>query len=135
MLKHYYGSKHTMIHPCRTWLLERAYYQYRHTRQQQILIALPTIVFGAGKALIHVRAHAHMYGNMRRQWRGFFHRWKEIQGKEQTLAFALQDNGGIIFRAEYESRPAIDGQAGTILRIYREHQMSADNTFLKNQLG
>lgn len=40
------------------------------------------------------------------------------------------DSGAIIFRAENENRPAIDGQAGTILRCYREHQMSADNRFL-----
>lgn len=42
-----------------------------------------------------------------------------------------EDSGAIIFRAENESRPAIDGQAGTILRFYREHQMSADNSFLQ----
>lgn len=42
-----------------------------------------------------------------------------------------QDTGAIIFRAENESRPAIDGQAGTVLRFYREHQMSSDDTFLK----
>lgn len=42
-----------------------------------------------------------------------------------------EDSGAIIFRAENESRPAIDGQAGTVLRFYREHQMSADNTFLQ----
>ena len=47
------------------------------------------------------------------------------------LGIALKDDGGIIFRAEYESRPAIDGQAGTILRIYREHTMSTDDAFLK----
>lgn len=47
------------------------------------------------------------------------------------LDIAQQENGGIIFRAEYESRPAIDGQAGTILRIYREHRMSADDSFLR----
>lgn len=41
------------------------------------------------------------------------------------------DSGAIIFRAENESRPAIDGQAGTVLRFYREHQMSANNDFLK----
>lgn len=41
------------------------------------------------------------------------------------------DSGAIIFRAENESRPAIDGQAGTILRFYREHQMSANAEFLK----
>lgn len=43
-----------------------------------------------------------------------------------------EDTGAILFRGEDETRPAIDGQAGTILRFYREHQMSADNTFLKN---
>lgn len=42
----------------------------------------------------------------------------------------VKDTGAIIFRAENESRPAIDGQAGTILRFYREHQMSSDTTFL-----
>lgn len=52
--------------------------------------------------------------------------------RERTdLGIALEENGGIIFRAEYESRPAIDGQAGTILRIYREHRMSANDSFLR----
>lgn len=41
-----------------------------------------------------------------------------------------EDSGAMLFRGEDETRPAIDGQAGTILRFYREHQMSADNTFL-----
>ncbi|GHT38933.1 hypothetical protein AGMMS49965_03650 [Bacteroidia bacterium] len=51
--------------------------------------------------------------------------------RERTdLGIALREDGGIIFRAEMESRPAIDGQAGTILRCYREHQMSIDNAFL-----
>ncbi|KAA6324142.1 hypothetical protein EZS27_026494 [termite gut metagenome] len=51
--------------------------------------------------------------------------------RERTdLGIALQPDGGIIFRAESESRPAIDGQAGSVLRCYREHQMSADNAFL-----
>jgi len=47
------------------------------------------------------------------------------------LGVGMQPNGGIIFRAEFEDHPAIDGQAGTILRIYREHQMSVDHTFLQ----
>lgn len=46
------------------------------------------------------------------------------------LGISLMENGGIWFRGEYDKRPAIDGQAGTVLRIYREHQMSADNRFL-----
>ncbi|MFV8346175.1 GH116 family glycosyl-hydrolase [Flavobacterium sp. ZB4P13] len=44
----------------------------------------------------------------------------------------VEENGMIWFRAEAAKSPAIDGQAGTILRIYREHQMSGDDTFLKN---
>jgi uncharacterized protein (DUF608 family) len=52
--------------------------------------------------------------------------------RERTdLGIALREDGGIIFRAEIESRPAIDGQAGSILRCYREHQMSADDAFLR----
>ncbi len=52
--------------------------------------------------------------------------------RERTdLNIAMQENGGIIFRAEMETRPAIDGQAGSVLRCYREHQMSADDAFLK----
>lgn len=57
----------------------------------------------------------------------------ERDARQRTdLGIALQQDGGIIFRAEYESRPAIDGQAGTLLRIYREHQMSVDDHFLKS---
>ncbi|WP_217700059.1 GH116 family glycosyl hydrolase [Sphingobacterium sp. CZ-UAM] len=41
------------------------------------------------------------------------------------------ETGAIIFRAEYEKRPAIDGQAGVILRFYRDHQTSKDSTFLQ----
>jgi hypothetical protein len=37
----------------------------------------------------------------------------------------------IWYRAEAAKSAAIDGQAGTILRIYREHQMSSDDEFLK----
>ncbi len=48
------------------------------------------------------------------------------------LGLALLADGGISFRAESENRAAIDGQAGTILRFYREHQMSADNAFLQS---
>ncbi len=48
------------------------------------------------------------------------------------LGIALKQDGGISFRGEFDKHPAIDGQAGTVLRIYREHKMSADDTFLKN---
>jgi non-lysosomal glucosylceramidase len=41
------------------------------------------------------------------------------------------DSGAMDYRAEADRRVAVDGQAGTILRAYREHQMSADAAFLK----
>ena len=47
------------------------------------------------------------------------------------LGVAFHDDGHIGFRGEYDEQPAVDGQAGRILGIYREHQMSADNSFLK----
>jgi non-lysosomal glucosylceramidase len=46
------------------------------------------------------------------------------------LGLSLQADGMIWYRGEVVKTAAIDGQAGTILRIYREHQMSADNQFL-----
>ena len=46
------------------------------------------------------------------------------------LAFA-EDTGMIWYRGEAAKQPAIDGQAGTVLRIYREHQMSANDQFLR----
>lgn len=52
--------------------------------------------------------------------------------REQTdFGLALQPDGAIHFRAENNNIPAIDAQAGTILRALREHQMSADGAFLK----
>jgi uncharacterized protein (DUF608 family) len=48
------------------------------------------------------------------------------------LAFNQAD-GEIGFRAEYDRRAAMDGQAGSILRMYREHQMSTDPIFLREQ--
>ena len=47
------------------------------------------------------------------------------------FGLALQPDGAIFFRAEFNNIPAVDGQAGTILRALREHQMSADAEFLK----
>ncbi len=72
----------------------------------------------------HVWQYAHAMGRI-------FPSLEKDTRQRTDLGIAMQDDGGIIFRAEYESRPAIDGQAGTILRIYREHQMNADHSFLK----
>jgi non-lysosomal glucosylceramidase len=42
-----------------------------------------------------------------------------------------EPTGRIRFRAENNNRDAADGQAGVILRTCREHQMSADDSFLR----
>lgn len=48
------------------------------------------------------------------------------------FGLALDPNTGVIrFRGEFGSTFAVDGQCGTILRAYREHQMSPDDAFLK----
>jgi hypothetical protein len=47
------------------------------------------------------------------------------------FGLALQADGAIHFRGEFNKIPAVDGQAGTVLRALREHQMSADAEFLK----
>jgi non-lysosomal glucosylceramidase len=44
---------------------------------------------------------------------------------------ALQKDGAIFFRGEFNNIPAIDAQAGTILRALREHQMCTDSAWLK----
>lgn len=47
------------------------------------------------------------------------------------FGLAQQPDGAIHFRGEHNNFPAVDGQAGTILRALREHQMSADATWLR----
>lgn len=41
------------------------------------------------------------------------------------------ETGMIFFRAEHNRHWAVDGQAGCILRVYREHLMSTDDSFLR----
>ena len=43
--------------------------------------------------------------------------------------------GRIRFRGEHNDHWAVDGQAGVILRTYREHQMSPDGEFLRRDLA
>lgn len=60
------------------------------------------------------------------------------QLRQQTdLGLSFRDDGAIAYRGEfsnmghhYGTQHAIDGHAGTVMRIYREHTMSSDNSFL-----
>ena len=49
----------------------------------------------------------------------------------QDLAAALHHDGRMGFRGVRNAGYAADGQAGSLLMCYREHQMSADDSFLK----
>ncbi len=52
--------------------------------------------------------------------------------RERTdYGISLQEDGAIHFRGELNNKDAIDGQAGVILRTYREHQVSPDDDFLR----
>lgn len=49
----------------------------------------------------------------------------------QDLGAALHEDGLVGFRGERNGAYAADGQAGTVLKCYREHLMSADDAFLR----
>jgi non-lysosomal glucosylceramidase len=55
---------------------------------------------------------------------------REMQDFEPTAGFN-EATGAIAFRGEGWGMWAADGQAGTVLKAYREHQVSADEAFLK----
>ena len=57
----------------------------------------------------------------------------ERMTREQVdFGLALQPDGAIHFRGEFNDFPAIDAQAGSVLRALREHQMAPDSSFLKH---
>ena len=52
--------------------------------------------------------------------------------RERTdFALAQMPDGAIHFRGEFCKIPAVDAQSGYVLRALREHQMSADDKFLR----
>ena len=50
---------------------------------------------------------------------------------DYKLGVGFHENGVIDHRGNFNYGPAVDGQAGTILRTLRDHQMSPDDAFLK----
>ncbi len=72
----------------------------------------------------HVYHYAHAAGRL-------FPDLERDTRERVDFGLALQPDGAIRFRAECNTIPAIDSQAGTILRALREHQMSTDDAFLK----
>lgn len=72
----------------------------------------------------HVYSYAHAIARL-------FPELERITREKVDFGLAQQPNGSIYFRGEFNNFPAVDGQAGTILRALREHQMSSDGEFLK----
>ncbi|HEX2973213.1 MAG TPA: GH116 family glycosyl hydrolase [Tepidisphaeraceae bacterium] len=73
----------------------------------------------------HVWHYAHAVGRL-------FPQLERSLREMVDLSIAMDPKSGAIrFRAEHNDFPAADGQAGVVLRSYREHQMSADDAFLK----
>jgi hypothetical protein len=72
----------------------------------------------------HVWQYAHAVARL-------FPDLERITREKVDFGLALQPDGAIHFRGEFNDIPAIDSQAGTILRALREHQHSADAAFLK----
>ena len=72
----------------------------------------------------HVWQYAHAMGRI-------FPAVEKDTREKIDLGVSLQPDGMIWYRGEHGQSAAIDGQAGTILRIYREHQMSANYLFLQ----
>ena len=72
----------------------------------------------------HVWQYAHAVARL-------FPDLERLTREKVDFGLALQADGAIHFRGEFINFPAIDAQAGTVLRALREHQASADEAFLK----
>lgn len=63
----------------------------------------------------------------------------ERSARKNEYTYSIQENGGMAFRLQLplgekpgNHRPAVDGQYGTILRVYREFLISGDLNWLKS---
>jgi uncharacterized protein (DUF608 family) len=71
----------------------------------------------------HVYQYAHATARL-------FPELERITREKIDFGSSLQPDGAIHFRGEFNDFPAIDAQAGTVLRALREHQMAPDSGFL-----
>jgi uncharacterized protein (DUF608 family) len=72
----------------------------------------------------HVYSYAHAIARL-------FPELERVTRERVDFGLAQQPDGAIYFRGEFNDFPAVDSQAGTILRALREHQMSPNAEFLK----
>ena len=72
----------------------------------------------------HVWQYAHAMARL-------FPDLERVTREKVDFGLALQPDGAIHFRGEFNDFPAIDAQAGAVLRALREHQMAPDSSFLR----
>ena len=107
-------------------------HQYLDAGHDPPAIGSPTAASTAGKGWAAARARAPTSGIMPRPWPGSFPRSSATLRERVDFGLAFNPaTGAIGFRAEFDGSVAVDGQSGTILRAYREHQMSPDSAFLQ----
>ena len=73
-----------------------------------------------GHVYLYAQAAARLFPDLERDVR-----------ERVDFGLAQQPDGAIHFRGEFNNFPAVDAQAGYVLRALREHQMSADDQFLR----
>ena len=84
----------------------------------------------AGRASAVAMARARTSGIMPMPWRDCSPNWNAICGSGPTSARRRTSAQGMIQHRGESCGLAVDGQAGCILRAYREHQMSRDGAML-----
>jgi uncharacterized protein (DUF608 family) len=73
-----------------------------------------------GHVYLYAQAAARLFPDLERDVR-----------ERVDFGLAQQADGSIHFRGEFNKIPAVDAQAGYVLRALREHQMSVDQDFLR----
>ena len=87
--------------------------------------------FTAGRESAAAKAPAPTSGTTPMPSLAFSPTWSAISAAAPISAAAMDPKTGVINHRGEGAGLAVDGQAGCILRAYREHQMSADPAFLK----
>ncbi len=72
----------------------------------------------------------HVYNYVQTTGRLFPELERNLRERQDLMpGVGLEESGLVGFR--HDGKYAADGQCGTVLKVYREHKMSADNAFLK----
>ena len=105
------------------WFLERTLMNISAWPRHPAIVLNPE-GFMPGKAWAVVMEPARTYISMRMPCRGYFPELERDERERVDLGIGYDEATGMIRIRGEKTGPSIDGQAGTILRIYREYFMS-----------